>query len=321
MKKKRKKSTAKSPACSKAGKKLRVRGVRKRKRRIGCNNQMAGVSVIGSVRRKRKRRIGVVENAKSAIMDTGVIVAGAVAGSFVINKAIDLGKTVFDASKYEGYIQTALGIAGATLIKNQLAKKAMQGVAAAGALKVLLQFIPANKSVAGVKLISGVLQGGSKIGAISDELRTLINNFYNYPTNLSDNDLNTIFNSIGSSGLGITCDNGYKNLQIVRQDVLNEINKRESIRLQSQILINNQKKLQDESCINVPELGYINPNDFGGSLYNTNNQQNVEAPAAPIMPGQSEAEYVNNLSNSQKTNYYNNRYGGNRVYGTLGVIR
>ena len=321
MKKKRKKSSAKTPSSRKAGQKKRVYGASKRKRKIGCSNQMAGVSVIGSVRRKRKRRIGVVDSAKSAIMDTGVIVAGAVAGSFVINKAIDFGKTVFDASKYEGYIQTALGIAGATLIKNPMAKKAMQGVAAAGALKVLLQFIPANKSVAGVKLISGVLQGGSKIGAVTDELRTLINNFYNYPTNLSDNDLNTILNSIGSSGLGITCENGYKNLQIVRNDVQDEIKKRVAIRQQSQILINEQKRLQDENCINIPQSGSVNPYDFGGSLYG---QSNYSQPQAPSF---NEPAVLEERSQPRKpwesNDEYNNRFqiAGNRVYGSIGVMR
>ena len=272
---------------------------------------------IGRVKRKfkKRRKIGVVESAKSAIMDTAVIVGGAAVGTFVINKAVDMGKTIIDLSKYEGIIQTVLGVAGATLIKNNLGKQAFQGVAAAGIVKILLQYFPRTQSVAGVKLIAGILQGGSKLGALPENIKTLINQFYNNKSLLTDTDLYNIINNIGSSGLGYQCGENYLNLQTVRSDVQNEITRRSDLALQQQQSINANNSLRMDNCIAEPAASYntpevLNPYAPGGSLYNTSTTN------------QSDSENTAGLSYQQTADYYNNKYNKQNygVFG-LGVIR
>jgi hypothetical protein len=226
MAKKRKKNV--SANCRKAGSQLRVCGVkRKRKRRIGCNT-VGSVNLISGTRKKRtkRRKIGMVESAKSSIMDTAVIAGGAVAGSFAVNKLLNLGKTVFDATQYEGYIQTALGIAGASAVKNPMIKKAMQGVAAAGALKILMSFVPMQK-IAGVKLIAGVIPR-KKISGLTEGSAWIptINRFYEYPANMDLETINKLIAAIGDSGVGLTCKVGYKSFQQVKKDLEDEVLKR-----------------------------------------------------------------------------------------------
>ena len=168
--------------------------------------------------------------------------------------------------------------------------------------------------MAGVKLIAGILQGGSKLGALPENIKTLVNQFYNNKSLLTDNDLYNIVNNIGSSGLGYQCGENYINLQTVRSDVQTEITRRSDLELQQKQAINAGNSIRMDNCIEAPTDSYntsqLNPYSPGGSLYNTSTTN------------QSDSENTQGLNYQQTADYYNNKYNKQNygVFG-LGVIR
>ncbi len=192
--------------------------------RVGYMNN---AGKIGKIKRKKKKRVGALKNLSAESMNTikniAIASGGAIGLRFILNKVYEFIPVSF-IKENKNIVNTAIGIIGSVLIKNNYAKKALEGHTVASVISLLIEKYPTTIGrINGMRVINGIggdvfFDGsGQRIGALATNIKTLIDRMYSNYASISKDDGIAIRDAIGTSGTGISCPAGFVNLQDVKK--------------------------------------------------------------------------------------------------------